>query len=170
MGIRDYANQHRGAAIGVASGMIVVAVVVAVLSTRDGASAENGMTAKSFFSNDDGKTWFADNATMIPPFTKDGKEAHRAYVYRAPDGTEFVAYLEKYTPAGKRAVEAALARPPEEQFDTDPYLADGAGDAVLVKKPGANAWINSADPRAAPVLSIVSPKGETETLTFVSPN
>ena len=170
MGIRDYANRHRGAAIGAASAMIVVAIVVIVLQARGGASTSNGMTAKSFFSTDDGKSWFADDATKVPPFMKDGKEAYRAYVYRAPDGTEFVAYLERYTAAGKRAVEAALARPPEEQMHGDPYLADGAGDAVEVKKPGDKTWINSTDPRAAPVLAIVSPKGETEKLEFVSPN
>jgi hypothetical protein len=165
MGIREKVNQNSGIAIGAACAVILLAIGFIVMQTRGGA-AGGGAAGMVFFTTDDGKTWFADDPKNIAPFQKDGKEAVRAYVFRAGDGTEFVGYLERYTPAGKKSLEAALVRPPEEQID-DPFLA--VAGAVQWKKPGDKEWVGANDPKAGSVTKVVSPKGESDTVTHVAP-
>ena len=97
---------------------------------------------------------------------KDGKEAVRAYVYRASDGTEFVGFMERYSVEGKKILEAALARPPEQQTD-DPFMA--VAGALEWKKPGDADWVSASDPRAERVVKVVSPKGASDTVSPVPP-
>ena len=167
MGIRDSMNKNQGVAIGGACALILIALVVIVLQARDGNAASAGMSNKSFYTVDDGATWFADDAQKVPPFPHEGKQAVRAYVYRGPDGKEFVGFLECYTPAGKQAIELALKRPPEQQLD-DPYQAGGP-DAMQVKRPGAKAWVSVTNPRAQHVYAVQPPKGQSGTVTQVMP-
>lgn len=167
MGIREKVNQNPGIAIGTASAVIVLAGIILVLQTRGGtASGSASGSGRLFFTTDDGKTWFTDDATRVPPFMKDAKEAVRAYVYRTSDGTEFVGFLERYSSEGKKALEAALARPPEQQTD-DPFMA--VAGALEWKKPGDSAWVSASDPRAERVVKVVSPKGAKDTVSPVPP-
>lgn len=168
MGIRETINRHKNITVGVACLLIVGAFALIVLqSFGGGASASGGAGSRLFFSTDDGKTWFLDDSKNIPPFTKDGKEAVRAHVYRTSDGTEFVGSLERYTPAGKKLLEASLLRPPHEQAVDDPYMAvDGSRQ---VKKPGDATWVSVNDPRAEAVQDPVSPKGKGNAVTSVAP-
>lgn len=52
-----------------------------------------------YFTADNGTTWFADKATTVTPYTKEGKEVVRAYVFQCKDGKPFVAYLTKQNPS-----------------------------------------------------------------------
>ena len=166
MGIHERMNKNKTMAMSVACLLIVTAVVLIALQARGGGDGTPDPTGgKAFFSTDDGKTWFAADAMTVPPFNKDGKEAVRAYVYRAGDGTEFVGYLERYTPVGKKSLKAALAQP--EQLTEDPF-STVAGE-LQVKKPGDAAWISASDPRAAKVQTVVSPKGKSDVVSPVSP-
>lgn len=167
MGVRDAMNRHSGITAVTAAAIVALVVLAGVLQGMR-PNASEGVEIperKSWYSTDDGKTWFADDVTKVPPFNKDGKQAVRAYVYRAPDGTEFVGYLERYTPAGKRAVEAAWSAPPEEQGE-DPTLASGS-DHIEIKKPGQANWIPISHPAADRVYKVISPKGQAEGLTMV---
>lgn len=167
MGIREKLNQHRNVTIGAACAVIGIAIVLVVLQALGGAAAEDGViTSRQFFTTDDGKTWFTDDARNVPPYTKHGKEAVRAYVYRTGDGTEFVGYLQRYSPAGKKMIEDALARPIEEQLDS-PFIA--AEGTMQWKKPGDATWIGARDPRADQVTKVVSPKGPGDTVSPVPP-
>ena len=166
MGIRETVNRHKNATIGAACLLIVAAIAIIALQARGNGKDLPPSESKLFFTSDDGKTWFADKATNVPPFTKDGKEAVRAYVYRASDGTEFVGYVERYNPLAKQSIERALALPVEQQTE-DPYLA--AADGLQVKKPGDATWIGATDPRATKVQAVVSPKGASEVVTPVVP-
>ena len=167
MGLREKVNQNPGIAIGAASAVIVLAGIILLLQTRGGAASGSASgSGQLFFTTDDGKTWFTDDSTHVPPFMKNGKEAVRAYVYRTRDGTKFVGFMERYTPEGKKVLEAALARPPEQQTD-DPFM--GVAGALEWKKPGDAAWVSASDPRAEQVVKVVSPKGANDTVSPVSP-
>jgi hypothetical protein len=167
MGIREKLNQHRNITIGATCAVILLAIGLLVWQTR-GASAAGSATVggKLFFTTDDGKTWFIDDAKNIPPYMKNGKEAVRAYVYRTGDGKEFVGFLERYSPAGKKTLDAAMAKPAEQQME-DPFLATAG--AVQWKKPGEATWVSVNDPRAEEIAKVVSPKGAGDPVSVVAP-
>jgi hypothetical protein len=52
-----------------------------------------------FFTTDDGKTWFADEASKKAPFLHDEKPAVRAHVFSCDGGKKlFAGYLSKFSP------------------------------------------------------------------------
>lgn len=168
MGVREKLNQNPSVAIGLVGVVIVFAAVLVFLQLRStGAAPAAGNVGKVFFTNDDGKTWFIDDAKNIPPFQKDGKEVVRAYVYRTGDGTEFVGFLERYSPEGKQILDKALSLPAEQQQFEDPFLTVSA--MVQWKKPGAAGWVSVSDPRADQIAKVVSPKGVGDPVTPVAP-
>ena len=98
--------------------VVILVLIAAALQTagcdkRGGAGGgKAGGTPKAYFSADDGKTFFADEATRIPPFkTAAGATAHRAYVTRCADDKLFVAYVEKYADEDKRSLENSMKDP-----------------------------------------------------------
>ena len=93
-------------------------------------------SAKSYYSDDDGATFFAET-TQLPPFTRDGKEAVGAMVYRCDEnGEPFVGYLYRYTPDGKARTQAMLDR-----------HRGGPPIGMEVKRPGAGEWVPAMDHR-----------------------
>jgi hypothetical protein len=156
MGFREAINERpRTVAVVVVAILIAFGVLSYYLMSGGGASGGVGNPDKAFFSVDDGKTWFPDDVKNVPPYMKDGKEAVRAYVYKCPDGKEFVAWLERYTPSAKKAVEAINNK-------------TGRGDILMpvdamapleVKAPGKGKWINQAMQDAAIITTPKCPGG-----------
>ncbi len=109
----------------------------------------------AFFTTDDGKTWFLDDADSIPPFDYGGKEAVRCYVYETAKRTKFAGYLLKFTPKAKAAM---LAATPEGR-----ERLRGDASAAMLKRPGQTAWISGQDPDAMDIYrSVAGPGGETD--------
>jgi hypothetical protein len=151
VGIRESMNQNPKIVTGVTVAVIVLALLYIFLSNRSGGVTGSTIHAKAYYSTDDGKTYFADDAKNVPPFQKDGKEAVRAYVFKCPDGKKFVAHLERYTLDAKKKIEAVQSG------------SGGIGDptvletiqmtGVEIKAPGQPKWIKQSDPRAGAVLT-----------------
>jgi hypothetical protein len=155
MGVRETLNRYKAVTMGAALVVTIGALTFAVLQVRGGGPPTSvNLNGKVFFTTDDGKTWFVDDVRNIPPFAKDGKDAVRAHVYRTSDGTKFVGYLERYSPASRKALAAALAKPVQDQLE-DPY----ASAEIQCKKPGEATWVSMSDPRSQSVMTVVSPKG-----------
>ena len=156
MGVREALNSQPKVVAGVVVAVIVVVAAVMYFTMSDGGAADiGGGGTKAFFSIDDGKSWFVDDFKKVPPFTKDGKEAVRAYVYKCSNGKTFVGYLERYTPSAKKTMEAV-------------HASDGKGSNLLpfdgirgieVKAPGETRWMNQSDDKAIAVLSPRCPDG-----------
>src|SRR5213083_2596184 len=91
--------------MGAAVVLALAAIAFAVFRIFDVGAAPGAAsdTERAFFTVDDGKTWFIDEATQLAPFQRDGKEAVRAYVIEC-NGKRFVNHLERYTPEGKQAM------------------------------------------------------------------
>jgi hypothetical protein len=144
---------------------LVLAIAAILFVRKTGESPEQSGIAgnRAWFSVDDGKTWFADDVSKVPPFVKDGKQAVRAYVYRSRDGKEFVSHLERYSTEGKRAVEARAA-------DNSLYEPARLSDtAIEIKKPGQGNWISNKDPRAAEIRRVLAPDRTTDGVLPVYP-
>src|SRR6478609_8126910 len=109
MNLRPTFTEKPARALAAAGGLLLIGIVAILFHMRGGGGAGGASAARGrqFFTVDDGKTWFADDATKLPPFDKDGKQAVRAYVYRTAKGKEFVNHLERFTANAKQAIEQA---------------------------------------------------------------
>jgi hypothetical protein len=169
VGIRETLNKNPGITTGGAIAIIVIVglVIVWQLLPSSGVASDPSQM-RVFFSVDDGKTWFADSFEKLPPWDKDGKKAVRAHVFRGSDGKEFVGYLERFSPAGRARVEAAL-----KQSGTLPPLFEiTLPSDIEIKPPGSGdkGWISQNDPRAQAVLQVKSPTTGKPEIEPVIPN
>jgi hypothetical protein len=155
MGLRETINRSHTWGLTTAA-LLILAAGFLVWRQSGAATSDPGRSGtKAWFSTDDGTTWFADDATKIPPFKKDGKDAYRVYVWRDKDGKEYVSHLERYTSAAQRAITAARdggAGGPEGQV-VDPTAAVTATGAIEIKRPKQTTWTSADDPRAGEVWS-----------------
>src|SRR5687768_16389120 len=113
MGLRETLNENPRITTGLTVALIVVVLAWLLWPSGGGTggggaggTGGGGGTTQLFYSTDDGKTWFPDDAAKIPPFKKDGKDAVRAVVYKC-DGKTFVNHLERYTPEAQKQMAAA---------------------------------------------------------------
>jgi hypothetical protein len=162
VGIRESLNQNPRVVTGVTVAIIVVVLAFIIWSNRsggDGVSGSGGAGGGAFFSNDDGKSWFTDDAKKVPPFQKDGKDAYRVFVFKCPDGKKFVSHLERYTPEAKKRLEAVLASSDANTVQDPMMLESIQMGGVEVKSPGRGTWIKQSDDRAAAVVVPKCPGG-----------
>lgn len=132
MGLREWMDRHRGATmtiIGVVVLIAVGAIVAQVLANRK--TYPSGMP-DSYFTCDDGKSFFAASSENIPPFDYKGQQAVHAYVFDC-NGKRFVGYMERYTPEARKSILAGKRTPEVERFGRE------------LKKPGGAAWVKSGD-------------------------
>lgn len=168
MGIREKLTQNKSMGTAVGVGFLLVAGLV--LASTFWPQKQANLN-QAFYSDDDGKTWFADSAYRVAPFEHNGKTAVVAHVYNYADGKkEFCAYLAQFTPQAKAKLEAAIA---EAQKQGKPPGSVGLyGDrtfmqnGVVVKKPGGTNWIPYNDPKAVEIFAIKAPDGSTVDQSF----
>jgi hypothetical protein len=120
----------------------------------------NGM--QEFFTDDDGKTWFADDGTKVAPFDHDGKQAVLAKVYETQNGKQFVGYLMKFTEEARAKV---LQTQITHQAHSGPAAEKGvAYSGLLIKRPGDMQWVPAEDPHAKDLRKFAAPDGSTDYL------
>jgi hypothetical protein len=168
MSLREKIIQNPRVGLGAACALLIISIGIIALQLRG--PALPAATAQAFFTVDDGKTWFADDLAKLPPFDKDGKEAVRAYVYRCPDGTQFVNYLERFKPSAKQALASMVPADAEHKGTGSLSAIQGAYTAGReVKRPGDKKWIDGGNFREAAQITIVKcPNGSAEA-TAVDP-
>jgi hypothetical protein len=156
MGIRDWTNRNPRTVSGVVGAVVVVAlasIVVQVMATRHRAPTSS---PSIYYSDDDGKTFFAASSDLVPPFDHDGQPAVRAYVFSCSSGKSFVGYLERYTPAAHDAIAAGHRTADVERFGRE------------LKRPGDATWVKSGNLAIEnKITNITCPDGGT--LELVEP-
>ncbi len=152
MGVREAVDRNKPIAI-IATVVLLIGGAALIYMNGHGNSEALALGARSFFSDDDGKTWFVDSAGKTTPFDHNGKTAYRARVYTSDGGkTQFVGYLERYTPEAAKKIEAA------KRGETEPkgrsvlsVVEEVTISGTEIKKPGkGNAWVARSDLQAAP--------------------
>src|SRR5579862_2306749 len=88
MGVREKINEKPAYAVATAIVALIVLGLFMYLHLRDDTT---GIVSRMYYSDDDGKTYFADSTSRIFPFDHNGKPAYRAYVFQG-SGQPFVAY------------------------------------------------------------------------------
>jgi hypothetical protein len=140
--------------VGAAIALVLLLLIYSFYPSHGPAQEPVAVGPMRYFSIDDGQSWFPDDANKLPPFAKDGKQAARAYVFQCPDGSKFVAFLERLTPTAKKKFEAMAAA------KVDLTAPDMIRPIDLeVKAPGQSIWLSQTDPRAAAFLVPKCPMG-----------
>jgi hypothetical protein len=107
----------------------------------------------SYFTTDDGATYFEDLGTNLPPFEKGGKTAYAAAVYKCGDGEPFVAYMTRYSPEYKEMLlytQSGHALNGGQAMQFQRLEATG----IEIKRPGQAEWVlkpvSSMGPQSGP--------------------
>src|SRR5688572_20392754 len=98
MGFRKSLNQRPMLTGVIGVGMLVIAGAVLVVWASNRVTP-GGRVAQAYYTNDEGKTFFAESSERVYPFDRGGKPVYRAYVYQCGDGQPFVSYIARYTDA-----------------------------------------------------------------------
>jgi hypothetical protein len=105
---------------------------------------------QSYYTVDDGTTYFTDDASKGFSFDHNGQPAVQAMVYSCDGGsTKFVAYLRRANPAGG-------ARPPAPGVSVQ--LAQMMR-GIQVKRPGVGNWVTIQGRASADILDVKCPGG-----------
>ncbi len=148
--------------IGGGIAIIVMAIVAIILLNRSGPKA--GPVSKAYYSEDDGKTYFAESIDRIPGAFNGpvGNVAVTAVVLRYSGEAPYVGWLESYTQRGQKLL-ADHYSDPAKRGTPPPYTA-ALDNEKLVKKPGqSGTWIGKNDPRFWQVQDMPRKNGEIPT-------
>lgn len=166
MGFAEEYEKNKKLVVGVAV-LVLVALVVVVMTLVGGPSRPSlpSGKAKVFYTDDDGKTWFADDADQLPGFDHGGKPAYKVQVYQCGDGGKpFVGYLVRIEEGARKAAETARAA-----GKTPKQVEEVWRDKIEVKKPGDAKWVvTGARTPGEKVMAVTCPDGKS-TPTIVLP-
>lgn len=135
MGIREALNQKPAIAAAAGTGLLAVGIAIAVWTNRP----EADRVSRAYYTDDDGRTFFADDVDRIYPFDRNGKPAYRAYVYQCGSDKPFVSYVARYTDAARTKMAALSAKPTDPEAASE--FAQLRNNSVEVKKPGDTSWV-----------------------------
>ena len=167
MGIRETLNKNPGITTGVTAAIVVLAIGWIVWQIFGGGPSSGGMgSAKQYFTDDDGATYFADLATKVPPFDHNGKQAVRAQVFQCGDGKPFVGVLQRYTKDAKAKLEKAQSGKGGGDLLED---VDITGLEVKKPKTGDAGWVLQGTAKGGAVAKVTCPDGKVEQLHSVTP-
>jgi hypothetical protein len=159
VGIRQTLNENPVVTTSVTGLIIVVALVVLFRSACSGGGGGGGagVPSKQFFTIDDGKNYFPDDASKIPPFMHEGKPAYGVKVYKCPDGTTYVSHLERYSDADKKRLEEAAAKAKDKPGSPpmDGFMLLGN---MEVKKPGDKQWVSMSSGGPEKYMAVMRPR------------
>lgn len=158
MGVRESLRKKPWVMVAIPLAVILVAVVIWQWSRSSPSYTQAG---KSFYTDDDGVTYFSDASDKIMPFAHNGKEAVGAGVYAGADGKPFVAYVIRYTAIARRQYEAAQTKgEPQSSVSVSPRM-----EAKLARSTGA--WVPDINPRFQVITNPAA--NAKETLKALSP-
>lgn len=133
MSVREWIDKNKQYSTAGAAAMTALAVgliIYQLLPERP--------STKAWYTTDDGQTWFKDSNRKVAPFQKDGKEAVLAHVFTC-EGNQFVGYMTRYKPKGKRMLEEFRAAEDRGEPLDDGAIA-GIDWQLEYKRPGAKQW------------------------------
>jgi hypothetical protein len=152
VGLRDQINQKPAIASVLIVGLILFLLGMIVIQLRGNRPLSGPSGMQSYFTTDDGRTWFADAAEQIPPFDHNGLPAVRCYVFETANSANFAGYLETYT---------------QQIHDELTGVTHVAGPVnteagSFVKRPGDKNWVLEMSPAGQRIVKVKSPDGSAE--------
>lgn len=161
----SFLNRHR--LISTVLALLAIAGAAVYLTWYFWPEPDHSPPIFAWYTVDDGKSWFQDDAERIPPFEHDGKQAVRVHLFTCDGGkTRFVGYLQKLPEEVLKKYRDKGIDP--SKVDDDELAADSGW---LVKRPGDPEWVSSkgGGPKYMAVVSVHCPGGRSDTLVEVFP-
>ena len=152
MGIRQTLNEKKNLTIAVTSVVILLTIIIIIWELMPSRPQVASGPRQEFYSDDEGQTFFADEADKVTPFDHNGKPAVRAFVYRCGSGAPFVVYLQRYTVDGKKKAEAM-----KQKGISPRRMVSNANTMSEVKKPGNQPWVKWSPTTASAWATIMRP-------------
>lgn len=132
-----------------------------------GHSVAAGPPKNIFLSTDDGKTYFIAASDPLPPVSREGKFAVRAYVFSCGD-QPFVGYLERYSDRAKQLMRDMWTE--QQAKGGPPSINTELLSGIEVKRPGETTWVSHADfARASTIMDVRCPNNPEQKATGVQP-
>ena len=156
--------------MGVAVAILLVAAIslgYQMFSGREvvGAAAPTSV----FYTDDNGKTFFKDDADKLPPFDHNGKQAYRCDVFRDAGGKQFVGLIYRFTDSGRQQMQEYL---PKKSQDADGAARRAIEERGMQVKPlaatGDAAWRYADDVTVAQLRTAVKNSSKQQA-TLVQP-
>jgi hypothetical protein len=120
-----------------AGAFVVVALAVAVVFVvRGSVGPTNTIAGGAYYTDDDGNSFFVDEAQKVTPFDHNGKQAVKAYVFSC-DGKRSVHYMERLTDVGRKVAQDSLQKSGGQSIDIPDTFAP---QAYEYKRPGETSW------------------------------
>lgn len=166
MTVREYMSKHPRVTVSATLAVCLLAIAYLVFSLFSSSNAFE--PRKAWFTDDDGKTWFAADAAKKPPFNHNGKPAVMCFVYTHDGGkTKWISYMLRYAPSAKQKIEERA----KQLGITEEKIEPGALP-MEVKKPGGGeeGWVSTQDPRASAIMELRTPDGSKGAIVEVDPN
>lgn len=132
MGVRDQMNKHPSLTVGTISATVVAVLALTVYQLMASRPKFPVKSPDSYFTTDDGKTFFTASADNVPPFDQQGQTAVRAYVFQS-GGKKFVGYVERFSSDARQLILTKKATPATYMYGRE------------LKRPGDRTWIKSGD-------------------------
>jgi hypothetical protein len=165
--LREKLNERPSIVTGATLAIIVIAMGLIIWQVIRGNNLPPG---KSYFTTDDGMSFFELTNDNVPPFKHEGKTAVRAYVFSCDGGkTRFVGFLERFTPDAKKTIEAALKHPNEDTIDGQGAIQTGAQVKLPRTGNDDSKWILRDSPEGQALMDSVKCEHETDVLEPIEP-
>jgi hypothetical protein len=139
-GFRAWLNENPKIATttaGVVIGIALLYIVVYVLRNtgRQSLDSYSPGEVKAWYATEDGNDLYADDAALVPPFQKNGKTFYRAYVYKCPNGEQWVNHIEMFPPDVKQKMDQIREKSDAPLLEYKPFRTQS-----LIKRPGGKQW------------------------------
>src|SRR5690349_15140739 len=103
MSMRELINRYpKLATVAILIAVCSSAALAYVMTTRSSENIES--LSLSYYTTDEGKTWFTDEIDKPIPFDHDGKPAYRAMIFKCGQSAPFCGYLQRLTEPAKAKV------------------------------------------------------------------
>jgi hypothetical protein len=137
--------------------------VCSFCAMRQASSVGASPTTKAYFSDDDGKTWFDDDALRSFPFDHNARPAYRAHIFRCGAVT-FCGYLECMPDDMRRGIDAL-----PQNWQARAAAVQSASDQIMVKKPGGMKWAQPGQKEYDGIVDPACPDGSNQKPTPIQP-
>jgi len=140
------ATQSGGSKYGIGVAILLLIVAAAALGFQMLGGRESGAGAvatQAFFTDDEGKSFFKDDVSKLPPFSHNGKQALGCDVFEstAAGGKQFVGLVYRFTDSGRREMESYLPNKSKDPDGSTRRSIEERGKQVkLVGAAGESAW------------------------------
>jgi hypothetical protein len=160
MPLRESIQKHSKA---VTIAVLAAAAISLFCAMQQVSSVGASPNTKAYFSDDDGKTWFDDDALRPFPFNHKGRPAYRAHIFRCGAMT-FCGYLESMPDDVRGGIDAL-----PQNWQARNAAMQSASDRIVVKKPGDVKWVQPGQKQYDGIVDPGCPDGSNQKPTPIQP-